>query len=94
MNRFLDQSIDVSFVGGRQVRGILKGWDQHMALVLEDAVETLRDPLDHTRLTDKTRKLGRIVCKGASVTVLCPTDGKMEIPNPYLQEQELEKQRI
>lgn len=42
LNKYKDQEIRVKFIGGRQVVGILKGFDQLMNLVLDDVVETLR----------------------------------------------------
>ena len=51
------------------VLGILKGFDQMMNVVLENCVEYLRDPADPTILTDKTRHLGLVVCKGRCVSV-------------------------
>jgi len=39
----IDKKIRVKFVGGREVVGILKGADPICNLVLDDAVEFLRD---------------------------------------------------
>lgn len=38
----MDQKVRVKFIGGREVTGILKGFDQLMNLVLADVEETLR----------------------------------------------------
>ena len=53
------------------VLGILKGFDQMMNVVLENCVEYLRDPADPTILTDKTRHLGLVVCKGRCELLRC-----------------------
>ncbi len=87
LNKYIDREIRIKFVGGREVTGILKGWDYLVSLVLDDAVEYLRDPLDPTVITDKTRKLGQVICKGQSVMTLCPTDGMEEIANPFIEPQ-------
>ena len=66
-----------------QVTGVLKGYDQLLNLVLEDAVETLRDVDDHTVLTRTERKLGTTVCRGTSVMVVSLSDGLQEVANPF-----------
>ncbi len=43
-----------------------QGYDTLVNLVLDDAVETLRDPQDPYRLTDETRSLGLVVARGTS----------------------------
>lgn len=43
------------------------------------------DPADPSRITDETRGLGLIVCRGPNITVLAPDDGMVEIENPFLQ---------
>jgi U6 snRNA-associated Sm-like protein LSm7 len=66
------------------VVGVLKGCDQLINLVLDDAVEFLRDPADPLRVTDQTRNLGLVVCRGTQVTVVCPEDELREIANPFV----------
>jgi U6 snRNA-associated Sm-like protein LSm7 len=67
------------------VTGTLKGYDQLLNLVLDEAVENLRDQDDPLKTTDQTRPLGLIVCRGTAVMLVAPTDGTEEIPNPFLQ---------
>lgn len=43
----------------------------------------LADPEDPLRVTDNTRSLGLIVCRGTSVMLVSPTDGTEEIQNPF-----------
>jgi U6 snRNA-associated Sm-like protein LSm7 len=83
LNKFVNQSIRVKFTGGREVVGILKGYDQLVNLVLDESIETLRDPYDPTRVTEKTRSLGLTVCRGTSVMLIAPEDGTLEIENPF-----------
>ena len=92
--------------------GILKGYDQLLNLVLDEASEYLRgksafifsrppvplqslphtsrsflcaaDPEDPLQLTDQTRSLGLIVCRGTSVMTVIPGEGTEEIENPFI----------
>lgn len=36
------------------------------------------------RISDASRKLGLIVCRGTSVMLVSPTDGTEEIENPFV----------
>lgn len=65
--------------------GTLKGFDPLVNLVLDDAREFIRDPDDLYKLTDQTRQLGLIVCRGTSVVLVCPMDGMESIENPFAQ---------
>ncbi|CAN6703109.1 unnamed protein product [Malus baccata var. baccata] len=60
--KFVDKGVQVKLTGGRQVTGTLKGYDQLLNLVLDEAVEFLRDSDDPLKTTDQTRRLGLIVC--------------------------------
>ena len=71
-----------SRVPARTVTGKLKGYDQLLNLVIEDAVETLRDLVDGS-LTKSTRALGTTVCRGTSVMVVSLEDGTQEVSNPF-----------
>ncbi|GBF96667.1 U6 snRNA-associated protein Sm [Raphidocelis subcapitata] len=86
MARFVDKGVRIKLAGGREVSGILKGYDQLFNVVLDDAVEYLRDPDDPMRVTDETRTLGLIVCRGTAVTLIAPTAGMEEIANPFMQQ--------
>uniref|UniRef100_A0A670IB04 Sm domain-containing protein n=1 Tax=Podarcis muralis TaxID=64176 RepID=A0A670IB04_PODMU len=45
------------------------------------------DPLLNL-LTEDTRQLGLVVCRGTSVVLICPQDGMEAIPNPFIQQQD------
>jgi len=66
--RILEESLDkivlVRLKGGRSLRGKLKGFDQHLNLVLEDA-EDITD-------TENTKKLGSIIVRGDNVVIISP----------------------
>ncbi|MQL90382.1 hypothetical protein Taro_022962 [Colocasia esculenta] len=81
--KFVDKGVQVKLTGGRQ--GTLKGYDQLLNLVLDEAVEFLRDQDDPLKTTDQTRRLGLIICRGTAVMLVSPTDGTDEIANPFLQ---------
>ncbi|XP_020598886.1 sm-like protein LSM7 isoform X1 [Phalaenopsis equestris] len=83
--KFVDKGVQVKLTGGRQVSGTLKGYDQLLNLVLDEAIESLRDPDDPLKTTDQTRRLGLIVCRGTAVMLVSPTDGTDEIANPFIQ---------
>ncbi|CAN1176226.1 Sm-like protein LSM7, partial [Linum perenne] len=83
--KFVDKGVSVKLTGGRQVTGTLKGYDQLLNLVLDEAVEFLRDSDDPLKTTDQTRTLGLIVCRGTAVMLVSPTDGTDEIANPFVQ---------
>ena len=73
LTKYIDQKIRVKFAGGREVFGILKGFDQLMNLVMDEVKESLRD--DEGNVTDKTRELGLVVLRGTALTVINPADG-------------------
>ncbi|KAL0657922.1 hypothetical protein Bca4012_078507 [Brassica carinata] len=83
--KFVDKGVQVKLTGGRQVTGTLKGYDQLLNLVLDGALESVRDHDDPLKTTDQTRRLGLIVCRGTAVMLVSPTDGTEEIANPFNQ---------
>ena len=83
MEKYHNSRVRVKFQGGREVDGILKGFDKLDNLVLEDCLEYLRDPEDSYLITDKTRKLGMVVCRGTQVCLVSPVEGYKEIDNPF-----------
>lgn len=85
--KYLDKTIRVKFSGGREAAGVLKGYDPLLNLVLDDTTEYLRDPDDPYKLTEDTRMLGLVVCRGTSVVLICPADGMEAIANPFVQQE-------
>ena len=45
------------------------------------------DPDDPYKLSDETRSLGIVVCRGTAVVLICPVDGMEAIANPFLQQE-------
>lgn len=87
LKKYYDQKVVVKFIGGRQVVGILKGYDQLMNLVLEQVVELLRDTEDDSILTENTRELGTVIVRGPQLLTISPLDGTQSISNPFVVEQ-------
>ena len=58
------KAVLVRLKGGRSLRGILQGFDQHMNLVLENA--------DDISDANNTQKLGTIIVRGDNVIILSP----------------------
>ncbi|CAK5086843.1 unnamed protein product [Meloidogyne enterolobii] len=84
LSRFIDKSVRIKLQGGREASGILKGYDALLNLVLDNAIEYLRDPEDPLRVTDETKSLGLIVARGTAITVIAPNDGIEQIANPFV----------
>ncbi|CAJ0573735.1 unnamed protein product, partial [Mesorhabditis spiculigera] len=83
LSRFIDKKVRVKFQGGREAMGTLKGYDALLNLVLDDAIEYLRDAPDSERVTEDTRSLGLIVGRGTAITIIAPADGMEQIANPF-----------
>lgn len=49
--------------------------------------QCFRDPDDPYKLTEDTRHLGLVVCRGTAVVLVCPVDGMEAIPNPFVQQE-------
>ena len=64
LNESLGNIVLVKLKGGRDLRGILRSFDQHLNIVLEEADE-LKEGTD-------TRKLGTIIVRGDSVIIISP----------------------
>uniref|UniRef100_A0A1X7VTE5 LSM domain-containing protein n=1 Tax=Amphimedon queenslandica TaxID=400682 RepID=A0A1X7VTE5_AMPQE len=45
------------------------------------------NPKDQFKLTDETRSLGLVVCRGTAVVLICPADTMEPIANPFLQQE-------
>lgn len=60
----LGKIVLVRLKGGKSLRGRLKGFDQHLNLVLEDA--------DDTTDSENIKKLGVIIVRGDNVIIVSP----------------------
>ncbi|KAL2820665.1 hypothetical protein BJX63DRAFT_427987 [Aspergillus granulosus] len=84
LSKYMDKEVRVKFNGGREVSGILKGYDQLMNLVLDDVKESMRDDEGN----ENTRSLGLIVARGTLIVLISPADGSEQIANPFVQAEE------
>mmetsp|Transcript_9806 Transcript_9806/g.13815 ORF Transcript_9806/g.13815 Transcript_9806/m.13815 type:complete len:126 (+) Transcript_9806:258-635(+) len=82
--KLMDATVRVKCLGGRELQGTLRGYDDLVNLVLDDCDEFIRDPEDMQRVTDETRKLGLVVIRGTQVSLVSPQEGMEEIANPFL----------
>ncbi|XP_047133267.1 U6 snRNA-associated Sm-like protein LSm7 isoform X1 [Hydra vulgaris] len=87
LTRFMDKAIRVKFSGGREVAGVLKGFDHLLNIVLDNCTEFIRDPDDPYKLSEDTRSLGIVVCRGTAIVLICPVEGMEAIANPFLQQE-------
>mmetsp|Transcript_3750 Transcript_3750/g.5606 ORF Transcript_3750/g.5606 Transcript_3750/m.5606 type:complete len:111 (-) Transcript_3750:376-708(-) len=88
LTKMIDAKVHVKCLGGRELVGTLKGYDELVNLVLDDADEFIRDSEDPNTITDKKRKLGLIVVRGTQVSLVSPEEGMEEISNPFVGAQE------
>ncbi|WVR03291.1 hypothetical protein IAU60_000282 [Kwoniella sp. DSM 27419] len=75
--QYVDTSVKIKFMGGREVTGTLKGYDQLMNLVMDDVVE------EYENNAMPPRNLGLVVLRGPNIVLISPTDGSAEIENPF-----------
>ncbi len=67
LERSLGKTVLVRLRGGRSLRGKLKGFDQHLNLVVGETE-------DMTNM-EKVRKLGTIIVRGDNVVIVSPPPG-------------------
>ncbi|KAI0744689.1 U6 snRNA-associated Sm-like protein LSm7 [Earliella scabrosa] len=79
--KYVNERIRVKFTGGREVTGVLKGYDQLLNLVLDEVQENLQAVPDGQ---PTIRNLGLVVLRGPTITLLSPVDGYEEIANPFV----------
>ncbi|KIM90047.1 hypothetical protein PILCRDRAFT_60395, partial [Piloderma croceum F 1598] len=81
LSKYVNERIRVKFTGGREVTGILKGYDQLLNLVLDEVQEEVQGAgIHHLHI----RSLGLTVLRGPTITLLSPVDGLEEIANPFM----------
>jgi small nuclear ribonucleoprotein len=64
MEESLGKIVLVRLRGGRKLRGKLKGFDQHLNLVLEETEDTTD--------VENVKKLGAIIVRGDNVVIISP----------------------
>lgn len=76
----INARVRVKFAGGREMVGVLKGYDQLLNVVLDETVEYMRDAADATRITETTRGLGLVVCRGPNITCVRRALARLALP--------------
>lgn len=64
LERSLGKSVLIKLRGGKTLRGILEGFDQHVNLVIRDA-EAVSE-------SEEVEKIGRIILRGDNVVMISP----------------------
>ena len=82
--KLIDSTVRVKCLGGRELRGLLRGYDELVNLVLDECEEYIRSADDPERVTARTRHLGLVVIRGTQVSLVSPEEGTEEIANPFL----------
>ncbi len=62
----MDKKLSVKLNGNRRVSGVLRGFDQYMNLVLDEAVEEVSSTERH--------EIGMVVLRGNSVVIIEPME--------------------
>jgi len=65
-SHLIDNEITVHFAGGREIIGILKGFDQVSNLVMDNVWEIFRDKEENIKELSR-RELGLIIVRGPNV---------------------------
>ena len=65
LRKFMDLRVDLRMNGDRRIIGIMKGYDQYMNIVLDEAKEIPK--VKGSGEKDQKRELGMIVIRGASI---------------------------
>ena len=78
----LGKKVRVTFQGGREVVGVLKGYDDMVNMVLEDCVEYLLDEATGN-IGNMARNIPNLICRGPQVTLVAPEEGFAQISNPF-----------
>lgn len=60
----MKQPVLIKLKGGREIRGILKSFDIHMNLILQDSEEIGKD--------GNVKKLGTLIIRGDNVVMISP----------------------
>ena len=68
LTKSLETRVLIKLKGRRELRGKLRGFDQHMNLVLDEAVEINSDEDGKQNI----KKLGTIIVRGDNVIIISP----------------------
>merc|ERR1711907_437022 len=84
IGQLLEKPIHVQLVGGREVSGILRGYDSLLNLVITGSIEHRFDSRDDLKCSlVAKRTLGLIIVRGSAIMMIAPTSQFVEIANPF-----------
>lgn len=64
-SNYIDKKIVINFTGGREIIGVLQGFDQVSNIVLDKAEEIMKDKLTSKEI--RRRNLGIVIVRGPNV---------------------------
>lgn len=64
LQSMMGQPVLIKLKGAREVKGVLRSYDAHMNIILQEAEEILKD--------GNTKKLGTIIIRGDNVIMISP----------------------
>ena len=67
LRKFMDLRVDLRLNGERRIAGKLKGYDQFMNIVLDEAIELIQNKKEANKV--EKRNLGTIVIRGQSIVL-------------------------
>lgn len=71
LTNMLDESLGkivlIRLRGGRSLRGLLRGFDQHLNLILDEAEDVTS--------SEKNQSLGTIIVRGDNIIIISPPSG-------------------
>jgi len=66
LKKFMDKSLAIKLNGNRRISGILRGFDQFMNLVIDNAIEEVS--------SEERNEIGMVVVRGNSIVMLEPLE--------------------
>jgi hypothetical protein len=62
--------------------------DYHHLFIYCYKFQQISDPTNPDVLSEKTRRIGVVVCRSTAVMLICPNEGVEEIQNPWMAQEE------
>jgi U6 snRNA-associated Sm-like protein LSm7 len=79
--------VSIEIVGGRVIKGVLRGYDETSNIALDDAFEYIPSAFESVHQFHKgKRALGFIFIRGQTVMTIYAEDSAKEITNPFVKE--------
>lgn len=72
LNHFMEKRVVVKIQGGRSISGVLRGVDEHMSIVLHDAMDDTRTGAEGSE--EERTALGTTVIRGSAIVEIVGAD--------------------